>query len=198
MKKFTSILAVAALVLMPTAAAMAGIDFGSTENGSQRPSWGRAAGASWGMSGFLVDNGNKFGASGHTVYITEDASTSTFDPMSGFGATNPDFLGYQVAGPGGTRLIFDRLAAQVVAHVLGGDTDDQITDAPDMHDMFSFYRPQISGSLASDGANPGTALGGLPKIPTPTPTPEPTSAALMGLAAWMVGLRRPGRNRRQV
>jgi hypothetical protein len=195
MKKLTSLFAVAALVLMPTAAAMAGIDFGSTENGSNRPSWGRTAGASWGMSGFLVESGNKFGSSGITINIT-GASTSGFDPIGGFGATNPDFLGYQVSGPNGTRLIFDRLAAQVVAHVLGGDTDDQVTDAPDMHDMFGFYRPQISGALfGGSSSTTGTQLGGLPSIPTPTPTPEPTSAALMGLAAWMVGLRRPARTR---
>lgn len=195
MTKMTRILIVATLVLIPSVSAFAGIDFSSTENGSNRPSWGRTAGASWGMSGFLVESGNKFGATGRPVSITP-ASTDPYDPIAGFGASNSDFLGYQVAGPGGTRLIFDRLAAQVVAHVLGGDTDEQIDDAPDMHDMFSFYRPQISGALLGDGGNnPGTSLGGLPDIPVPTPTPEPTSAALMGLAAWMVGLRRPSRTR---
>lgn len=194
MKKLTHILALVALMLM-SSAAFAGIDFAATENGSNRPSWGRSAGASWGMSGFLVESVNKFGATGNPVSITA-GSTSTYDPIAGFGATNSDFLGYQVGGPNGTRLIFDRLAANVVAHVLGGDTDDQITDAPNMHDMFSFYRPEISGALFGDGAgSPGTTLGGIPDIPVPTPTPEPTSAALMGLAAWMVGLRRPSRTR---
>ena len=53
-KKLTNLLAVTALLLM-SSSAFAGIDFGSTENGSSRPSWGRAAGASWGMSGFLVE-----------------------------------------------------------------------------------------------------------------------------------------------
>ncbi|HAI10778.1 MAG TPA: hypothetical protein DCM28_03680 [Phycisphaerales bacterium] len=192
-KKLTNLLAVTALLLM-SSSAFAGIDFGSTENGSSRPSWGRAAGASWGMSGFLVETINKFGATGNPVSITS-GSANTYDPIAGFGATNSDFLGYQVAGPHGTRLIYDRLAANIVAHVLGGDTDDQITDAPDMHDMFSFYRPQITSAAFADGGASSTQLGGIPDIPVPTPTPEPTSAALMGLAAWMVGLRRPSRNR---
>ena len=194
-KQFTTILALVALTAM-SSAAYAGIDFGSTENGSTRPSWGRTAGASWGMSGFLVESGNKFGATGNPVSITS-GSANTYDPIAGFGATNADYLGYQVGGPGGTRLIFDRLAANVVAHVLGGDTDEQVSPVPNMHDMFSFYRPQISGALfAGGGSNaPGTSLGGIPDIPTPTPTPEPTSAALMGLAAWMIGLRRPARTR---
>lgn len=194
MKTLTHILAIVALMTM-SSTAFAGIDFGATENGSNRPSWGRAAGASWGMSGFLVESVNKFGATGAPVSITSSSAT-TYDPIAGFGATNFDFLGYQVGGPNGTRLIFDRLAANIVAHVLGGDIDEQITDAPDMNDMFSFYRPQISGAMFADGgANSSTPFGGIPNIPTPTPTPEPTSAALMGLAAWMIGLRRPSRAR---
>jgi hypothetical protein len=193
MKNISKLIAVTALVLMPTAAFAGGIDFTSTENGSVRPSWGRAAGASWGMSGFLTENINKFGAQGNPVSITS-SSTNTYDPIAGFGATNADFLGYQVAGPNGTRLIFDRLAANVVAHVLGGDTDDQIESTPDMHDRFSFYRPEISGGIFGSGSA-GSQLGNIPDIPDPTPTPEPTSAALMGLAAWMIGLRRPTRTR---
>ncbi|MBL4702357.1 MAG: PEP-CTERM sorting domain-containing protein [Phycisphaeraceae bacterium] len=192
MTKFTHIFAIATIVLMP-AAAMAGIDFGATENGSNRPSWGRAAGASWGMSGFLMESGNKFTAPNGAISITVN-SKATYDPIAGFGATNSDFLGYQVSGPGGTRLIYDRLAAQIVTHVLGGDTDDQIPDAPKMYDRYSFYRPQIAGNVFDSGGQNGTGFD-IPQIPTPTPTPEPTSAALMGLAAWMVGLRRPTRTR---
>ena len=172
-----------------------GIDFSATENGSNRPSWGRATSSSWGMSGFLVESGNKFTAPNGVISITS-ASAKTFDPIAGFGATNSDVLGYQVGGPGGTRLIHDRLAAQIVTHVLGGDTDDQIPEATTMRDSFSFYRPQISGGFSDDGGNGQSSnILGIPDVPTPTPTPEPTSAALMGLAAWMIGLRRPTRNR---
>lgn len=194
MKNMTNVIAIITLVLMPAAVMANGIDFSATENGSSRPSWGRAAGASWGMSGFLIESGNKFTAPAGAVSITS-AAGGTFDPIAGYGATNADFLGYQVSGPGGTRLIFDRLAAQIVTHVLGGDTDEQITKAPDLHDRFGFYRPQVSGGFSAGGSGQSSSDLGIPEIPTPTPTPEPTSAALMGLAAWMIGLRRPNRIR---
>ncbi len=190
-------LRVIALAVMPAVVTMAGINFGATENGSSRPSWGRTTGSSWGMTGFLVKSGNAL-ATPHFTDNVADGSLS-FDAMNGFGANNPTHLGYQVSGPGGTRLIFDRLAFQTVAHVLGGDIDDQIGDAPNLFDRFSELRPTIAGFAFADGASQPTTTSftGIipPPTPTPNPTPEPTSAALMGMAAWLIGLRRPSRQR---
>jgi len=184
---------VVALALVPAAISLAGVEFSSHQNGADRPSWGRPAQNSWGQSNFIVNNSNGL-AGGEAQPISEP--TGTFDPIHGFGADNSGFYGLQVKGPGGTRIIYDRLVGQQVVHVLGGDIDDQIGSTEDPHEMNPLHRPEIDGAFLISGSQlqSSSPPGDLPP-PPPVPTPEPTSAALLGVAAWMLGLRRPTRNR---
>lgn len=178
------------LAVVPVAVASAGINFSSTENGSSRPSWGRTQQSSWGLSGFLVTNINKM-----TGELPVTNPATAYDPFSGTGANNPMSHGYQVGGPKGTRLIYDRLVAQNVIHVLGTDTDDMIGPEEDPYELFFNLRPEIAGfALMNSGVSQATQVPG-GTTPDPNPVPEPASAALVGAAALLIGLRRPGRDR---
>ncbi|MCC6579286.1 MAG: PEP-CTERM sorting domain-containing protein [Phycisphaeraceae bacterium] len=192
MRKY--IVVVAAALMLPAASAFAGdVNFSTQENGAQRPAWGRTQQFSWGLSEFLVSNINKLTGS---QKVTDP--TGVFDPIQGFGADNSAYLGLQVGGPGGTRLIFDRLVAQTVIHVLGSDTDDQIPSSDRPRDLFSELRPVIAGfpTVDSPSGDPGKPINPTNPIPPdPTPVPEPASAALLGLAVLAFGARRPTRQR---
>ncbi len=181
---------IVAIALAPAALAVAGVDFGGQQNGANRPSWGRPAVNSWGQGNFIVNRSNAL-----TGVVPLSLPTGSFDPIHGFGAENIGVNGLQMKGPGQTRVIFDRLVANTVVHVLGGDIDDQILSNEEPQELFHQFRPEISGGFvlgrnSETGSNPGLKL----PPPPPVPTPEPASAALLG-AALLLGLRRPDRKR---
>ena len=118
--------------------------------------------------------------------------TSLLDAIGGLAATDVRAKGYLQAGPHGTLLVFDFLAAQTLVQLIGFEN---ASSEPVPADVVQVPQPEpwLGVDLTATGGKDAPA--GLPP-PSVQHVPEPATAALLGIGLAVIASTRRRRKRR--